>query len=84
MKNIIEDKAGLKNDAYNRRIEDDVVWKFVKIAKTLNIKLNDEIDSLKEELDNLRQELEMKDNIINNINSFGGSYCRRSVFSTAN
>ena len=44
MKNIIEDKADLKNDAYNRRIEDDVVWKFVKIAKTLNIKLNDEID----------------------------------------
>lgn len=44
MKTIIEDKADIKNDIYNRSIEDNVVWKFVSIAKKLNIKLNDHID----------------------------------------
>lgn len=44
MKKIIEDKADIKNDIYNRGIDDHIVWKFVNIAKSLDIQLEDDID----------------------------------------
>ena len=43
IKKIIQDKADIKNDIYNRDIDDNIVWKFVYIAKSMNIDLDDEI-----------------------------------------
>jgi hypothetical protein len=40
MKQLIEDKADIKNDVYNRRIEDKVIWNFINIATNLNIDLD--------------------------------------------
>ena len=44
MKKLIEDKADIKNDVYNRRIEDKVIWDFIKIATSININLDDNIN----------------------------------------
>jgi hypothetical protein len=40
IKQLIEDKADVKNDVYNRRIEDKVIWDFINIATSLNIDLD--------------------------------------------